>query len=163
MHLHTFITCTILCIYNTSRHELVIESFVSVVFYIQLSIQVSEIYIWSRPVPLQHPCCVHSVSWALRLWDRVIPSSPPALTLSSWLTASSETPLTMIKWRWAVTNVCCSYFNPYPHIFMISLEMNMIHQINYGWGFRVTGSFSVCFSFTYDVLCFNAICTRVRC
>lgn len=48
-------------------------------------------------VCLQHPSCVHSASWALRLWDRVIPSSPLALTLSSWLTASSETPPMMTK------------------------------------------------------------------
>lgn len=47
----------------------------------------------SLAVSPQHPCCVPSVTWALRLLDRVILSSPPDLTLSSWLTASSETPL----------------------------------------------------------------------
>lgn len=53
--------------------------------------------IFSHLVSRQHPCCGLSVSWALRLLDRVILSSHLDLTLSSWLTASSETPLTMIK------------------------------------------------------------------
>lgn len=88
-------------------------------FCIMIRNQVLEIYVCLCLGSPQHPCCVRSVSWALRLWDRVIPSSPPALTLSSWLTALNETPLMMIKWRWTVTNVCCSYFNPYPHIFII--------------------------------------------